>query len=110
MIFSSISFLYYFLAACLLVYFLVPSRLKNLVLLLFSLAFYFYGEPVYTLLMLASTLSAYLHGLLIDRTRGTKWSRVLLWSSVVTSIGLLGFFKYFDTFGIFQTHELCVDN
>lgn len=98
MIFSSISFLYYFLAACLLVYFLVPSRLKNLVLLLFSLAFYFYGEPVYTLLMLASTLSAYLHGLLIDRTRGTKWSRVLLWSSVVTSIGLLGFFKYSDFF------------
>ena len=98
MIFSSISFLYYFLAACLLVYFLVPSRLKNLVLLLFSLAFYFYGEPVYTLLMLASTLSAYVHGLLIDRTRGTKWSRVLLWSSVVTSIGLLGFFKYSDFF------------
>ena len=98
MIFSSISFLYYFLAACLLVYFIVPSRLKNLVLLLFSLAFYFYGEPVYTLLMLASTLSAYLHGLAIDRSRGTKWARFFLWSSVATSIALLGFFKYSDFF------------
>ncbi|MBR2621038.1 MAG: MBOAT family protein, partial [Clostridia bacterium] len=98
MVFSSISFLYYFLAACLLVYFIVPSRLKNLVLLLFSLAFYFYGEPVYTLLMLASTLSAYIHGRLIDRTRGTKWSKTWLWSSVITSIGMLGFFKYSDFF------------
>lgn len=98
MVFSSISFLYYFLAACLLVYFIVPSRLKNLVLLLFSLAFYFYGEPIYTLLMLASTLSAYIHGRLIDRTRGTKWSKTWLWSSVVTSIGMLGFFKYSDFF------------
>ncbi|MBR5798148.1 MAG: MBOAT family protein, partial [Clostridia bacterium] len=98
MIFSSISFLYYFLAAGLLVYFIVPSRLKNLVLLLFSLAFYFYGEPVYTLLMLASTLSAYLHGLAIDRSRGTKWARFFLWSSVATSIALLGFFKYSDFF------------
>jgi alginate O-acetyltransferase complex protein AlgI len=98
MIFSSISFLYYFLAACLLVYFIAPSRWKNLVLLLFSLGFYFYGEPIYTLLMLASTLSAYLHGLLIDRTRGSRWSRIWLWSSVVSSIGTLGFFKYSDFF------------
>ena len=96
MIFSSISFLYYFLPACLLVYFIVPFRLKNFVLLLFSLGFYFYGEPIYTLLMLASTLSAYLHGLWIDRARESKWKKLPLWSSVITSIGALGFFKYAD--------------
>jgi alginate O-acetyltransferase complex protein AlgI len=98
MIFSSISFLYYFLVACLGVYFLVPRRFKNLVLLVFSLIFYFYGEPVYTLLMLASTLSAYLHGLMIAKAQTSHFRRLWLWSSVVTSLGLLGFFKYSDFF------------
>ena len=98
MLFSTISFIYYFLAIVLLVYFLVPFKLKNLVLLLASLFFYFYGEPVYTLLMLGTTLSSYFHGLLIDKFRGTVWSKVFLWSSVITSIGVLGFFKYSDFF------------
>ena len=98
MIFSSISFLYYFLAACLGIYFLVPRRFKNLVLLVFSLLFYFYGEPVYTLLMLASTLSAYLHGLWIAKAKAPRYRRLWLWSSVVTSLSLLGFFKYSDFF------------
>ena len=98
MIFSSISFLYYFLVACLGIYFLVPRRFKNLVLLVFSLLFYFYGEPVYTLLMLASTLSAYLHGLWIAKAKAPRYRRLWLWSSVVTSLSLLGFFKYSDFF------------
>lgn len=98
MLFSSISFVYYFLAAVLLVYFIVPFKFKNLVLLLSSLFFYFYGEPIYTLLMLGTTLSSYIHGLLIDKFRATKWSKVFLWSSVITSIGVLGFFKYSDFF------------
>ncbi|MBO5897383.1 MAG: MBOAT family protein [Clostridia bacterium] len=98
MLFSSIPFLYYFLAAVLLIYFIVPFKVKNLVLLLASLSFYFYGEPVYTLLMLATILSSYIHGLLIDRFRGTVWAKVFLWSSVITSIGVLGFFKYSDFF------------
>ena len=98
MIFSSISFLYYFFAAVLLIYFIVPFKLKNLVLLIASLAFYFYGEPIYTILMLATTLSSYIHGLLIDKFRGTVWSKVFLWSSVITSVLVLGFFKYADFF------------
>ncbi len=98
MLFSSIPFLYYFLAAVLLVYFIVPFKLKNLVLLIASLGFYFYGEPIYTLLMLATTLSSYIHGLLIGKFRGTKWGKVFLWSSVVTSLAVLGFFKYSDFF------------
>ncbi len=98
MLFSSISFLFYFLPAVLLCYFILPFRLKNIVLLLFSLIFYFYGEPVYTLLMLGATLSAYLHGLLIDKYRGTKLSKLFLWSSVGISLLSLGFFKYADFF------------
>ncbi len=98
MLFSSISFLYYFLAAVLVLYFAVPFKWKNFVLFIASFGFYFYGEPVYTLLMLATTLSSYIHGLLIDRFRGSKWSKVFLWSSVITSIGVLGFFKYSDFF------------
>ena len=98
LLFSTISFIYYFLAAVLLLYFVVPFKLKNLVLLLASLFFYFYGEPVYTLLMIATILSSYIHGLLIDKFRGTVWSKVFLWSSVITSIGALGFFKYSDFF------------
>ena len=98
MLFSSISFLYYFLAAVLVIYFIVPFKYKNFVLLISSLFFYFYGEPIYTLLMLATTLSSYVHGILIDKFRGTKWSKVFLWSSVVTSLAVLGLFKYSNFF------------
>ena len=98
MLFSSINFLYYFLPIVLIVYFVVPFKVKNLVLLLSSLFFYFYGEPVYTLLMLATILSSYIHGLLIGKFKGTVWAKVFLWSSVITSIGALGFFKYSDFF------------
>ncbi len=98
LLFSTISFIYYFLAAVLLLYFIVPFKLKNLVLLVASLFFYFYGEPVYTLLMIATILSSYIHGLLIDKFRGTVWSKVFLCTSVITSIGALGFFKYSDFF------------
>ena len=98
MLFSSIEFLYYFLPIVLILYFAVPLKFKNLVLLLTSLFFYFYGEPVYTLLMLGTTLSSYIHAFLIDRFRGKTLSKVFLASSVVTSILVLGFFKYSDFF------------
>lgn len=108
MLFSSISFIYYFLAATLLVYFVVPARAKNLVLLIASLIFYFYGEPIYTFLMLGTALSSYIHGLLIDKFRGTRWSKFFLCTSVITSVAVLGFFKYSDFFisnfnGLFGT-------
>jgi len=98
MLFSSIPFLYYFLPLLLVIYFLVPKKGKNPVLLIASLFFYFYGEPVYVLLMIGACLSAYIHGLLIHRFRGSSWSKVFLWSSVITSLSLLGFFKYSDFF------------
>ncbi len=96
MLFSSIPFLFYFLPAVLLLYFVVPNAWRNVVLLLVSLFFYFYGEPVYVLLMLGSSLSAYLHGLLIHHFRGRPQAKIFLISSIVTSIALLGWFKYAD--------------
>ncbi len=98
MLFSSIPFLYYFLPTVLVLYFAVPFKFKNLILLISSLFFYFYGEPVYVLLMLFSCLSSFVHGILIDKYRGTKRSKGFLVSSVVTSVLLLGFFKYSDFF------------
>ena len=71
MVFSSVPFLYVFLPIVLLCYFLVPKRLKNAVLLAASLVFYFYGERAYTLLLLFSSLSDYLHSLYIEAHRGT---------------------------------------
>lgn len=98
MLFSSISFLFYFLPLVLLCYFILPLWCKNVVLLAFSLVFYFYGEPIYTILMLAMALSAYVHGLLIYKYRNRKLGKVFLWSSVGTSLLALGFFKYADFF------------
>jgi alginate O-acetyltransferase complex protein AlgI len=98
MVFSSISFLYYFLPAVLAMYFLVPFRYKNLVLLTASLFFYFYGEPLYSILMIVSVVSGYLHGIWIDRAKMGRYAKLPLISSVFTSIGLLMFFKYADFF------------
>ncbi|MDD3349154.1 MAG: MBOAT family O-acyltransferase [Bacilli bacterium] len=98
MLFSSISFLYYFLPVVLIVYFIIPNRGKNFVLLIASLIFYFVGEPIYSILMIASSLLGYIHGLLIDKYRGTKKAKVALISSIICGVGILGFFKYADFF------------
>lgn len=90
--------MYYFLAAVLVVYFAMPARVKNGVLLAASLLFYFWGEQLYTLLMVANVLLAYIFGLLIDRLRGTKWARICLILSVAVSLLTLGLFKYSDFF------------
>ena len=70
MLFSSVPFLFYFLPAALLLYFLVPRRLKNAALLLASLFFYAWGEPKYVVLMLVSIAQGYLFGLLVEKYRG----------------------------------------
>ena len=98
MIFSSISFLYYFLPATIILYFLTKDKYKNFVLLLCSLLFYFVGEPVYCLLMIFSAFSGYIHGLLIEKYKGSRYSKYFLISSIVISVGLLGLFKYSNFF------------
>ena len=96
MLFSSISFLYYFLPITLTVYFICKNKYRNIILLVSSLFFYFYGEPKYTILMLISAFSAYVHGILIDKFRDKKYSKVFLVSGLSINLGILVIFKYGD--------------
>ena len=96
MLFSSVPFLFYFLPCVLLVYFIVPGKLKNSVLLLASLIFYGWGEPRYLPVMAVSILQGYVFGLLIERSRGRPLARVFLTVSVLLSLGMLAYFKYAD--------------
>ena len=98
MLFSSIPFLYYFLPVVLIAYFLVPWKLKNMVLLLFSLVFYGWGEPKLVFLMIFTISVFYLCGLAIGRAGERKWKKFWLLVSVVVSLSLLGLFKYADFF------------
>ena len=94
MIFSSITFLFYFLPIVLAIFYIVPNKLKNIVLLIASLTFYFYGEPQYALLMIFSILSTYIFGILMDKY--TNHKKVFLILSICTTIGLLIYFKYIN--------------
>ena len=96
MLFSSIPFLYYFLAAVLVLYFVVPMPAKNAVLLLFSLVFYGWGEPKYVFLMIGTIALFYLCGLAIEKAKNQKDKRFWLILSVAVSIALLAIFKYAD--------------
>ena len=98
MLFSGIPFLYYFLPLVIFIYFLAPKALKNSVLLIFSLAFYAWGEPKYVFLMIATIGVNYILGLLIEKFRNTPLSRLFMLLSAVFSLGVLGYFKYADFF------------
>lgn len=92
MVFASITFLYYFLPIFLIVYFIVPKKYKNIVLLIFSFIFYFYGEPKYILLMLLEVLFAYFMTLSLEKNK----SKSLLTVMISFHLILLCIFKYFN--------------
>lgn len=94
MVFSSITFLFYFLPIVLAIYYLVPNKWKNIVLLIASFIFYFYGEPIYVLLMLFSIICTYIFGLLINKYK--KHAKLFLILFICISVGLLIYFKYID--------------
>lgn len=97
MVFSSISFLFYFLPLVLFTYYIVPKKFKNFILLVYSLVFYSVGEPKYIVVMLGSIISTYVFGLLIDWFKENKTLKdVFLALSIVISLGLLIYFKYVD--------------
>lgn len=98
MLFSSIPFLYYFLPSVLILYFIVPKKLKNTVLMLSSLVFYGWGEPKYVVLMIASIVIGYFSGILIEAFSGKKLSKAVLGFSVLVNLGFLAYFKYADFF------------
>lgn len=100
MVFSSLEFIFVFLASVLAVYYLVPPKARNIVLLLFSLVFYGWGEPVYVFLMIATITVDYICGYIIGRDLDSKPKRakVTLIVSIVINLALLGVFKYYDFF------------
>ncbi len=97
MVFSSLTFLFAYLPITLLLYFMVPLAWRNLVLLVVSLFFYGWGEPVYIVIMFVSILIDYTHGLLVEKYRhDDRKARWFVGQSVVFNLLLLGFFKYWD--------------
>lgn len=108
MVFSSITFLFYFLPIVLAIYYLVPNKWKNIVLLISSFIFYFYGEPRYVILMTFSIVCTYIFGLLIDKYK--KYSKLFLTLFICISVGLLVYFKYInfiiENINLFLTNKI----
>ena len=92
MVFSSLIFLYVFLPAGLLFYYILPRKGRNAVLLIFSLIFYAWGEPVYVLGILSSVCVNFVFGMIVEKRK----SRLLLVINIILNLGYLAFFKYTD--------------
>lgn len=111
MIFAGFTFLFRFLPIVLIAYMICPKQFRNGLLFLASLIFYAWGEPVYVLLMLFSTVSDYWHGRRIDAAKKAgkpKAAKGFLISSIVINLAMLGFFKYADwLIGIFNNVTGC---
>lgn len=97
MVFSSIPFLFFFFPLFLLLYYIAPYKYKNIILLIFSLIFYAWGEPIYILLMMFSSVVDYINGKKIEQYRNDKKKKKMyLLISILINLGLLAFFKYSD--------------
>lgn len=109
MVFSSLTFIYFFLPICFILYYSAKSiKIKNIVLLSMSLFFYAWGEPKWIIVLLLSSYVEYLGGLGIDKYKGTWKAKASLTVSVIISLSFLMLFKYFDFFagtvnGVFGT-------
>jgi alginate O-acetyltransferase complex protein AlgI len=95
MVFSSILFLFLFLPVFLLVYFLLPYRLKNAWALLASLAFYTWGAPVFVFVLIGSIVFDFL---LVKQFKHPKYGRYWIWFGVTANVALLAYFKYANFF------------
>ena len=98
MLFSSITFLYYFLPVVLFLYYILPDSWKNIWLLTASLFFYGWGEPVFLLWMAVAILTAFTAGIFIERYKGSRTGKILFLISVICSVLYIGVFKYADFF------------
>jgi len=99
MVFSTPVFMFYFLVFTLGIYFVVPRKFRNLVLLCSSLFFYYWGEREYVLIMFLSTVIDYTHGLIVERCKeagNIKGAKIAVGSSIFFNLALLVFFKYWD--------------
>lgn len=92
MVFSSITFIYFFLPAILIAYYIVPKKCRNLVLLAFSLLFYFYGER--NIVLVLSCVLNYVFGTIIGKTKDKKY----LILGIITDVAILMYYKYSNFF------------
>ncbi len=113
MLFSSLSFLFFFLPISLFFYYILPNKFKNIILLIFSLIFYMWGEPKYIILMLLSITLCYIFGLLIDffdKNKKYKLKKITFVVSIACILGILIYFKYFnfliDIFNLFKFTQI----
>src|SRR4051794_15877770 len=95
MLFNSLEFFFFFLIVIPL-YFLLPHRLRWVMLLIASCIFYMYFKPVYILILVFTILVDYFAGIAIEKTAGLRSRKMLLLVSLVANIGVLCFFKYFN--------------
>lgn len=96
MVFSSLEFLFLYLPVTLIIYFAVPFRIRNLVLLAVSLLFYGWGEPLYVFLMAGTIVIDYAAGYILEKNR--QKGRLIVALTVIVNLLFLGFFKYYDFF------------
>ena len=97
MVFSSLEFLFLYFAVSIFIYFAVPFKLRNFVLLIVSLVFYGWGEPVYVFIMVYSIVVDYICGYFAGKYRETnkKKARAAVIASAILNLAVLGFFKYY---------------
>jgi alginate O-acetyltransferase complex protein AlgI len=106
MVFASLLFLFIFLPLCLLMYYSTKNAWwRNWVLIVFSLAFYGWGEPIWISLLILSSLVDWGNSIFIDKHRGTKWAKIGVTFTVVFNLALLATFKY-DKFIVDQVNAL----
>lgn len=98
MVFSSIEFLFFFLPAVLVLYYLVPKGVKNWVLLLASLLFYAWGAPDFIFIFIASMLGNFFITRWMHNTSKPKRKKTLLTFSIILNLGILAYFKYMNFF------------
>lgn len=99
MVLSSLIFIFIFLPIVLLVYYIVPGKLKNLILLISSLLFYAWGEPIYVIILVLSIIIGYISGTLIEKFRKNYiLSKAIFITSIIIYVIILGTFKYYAFF------------
>ncbi|MCY6484120.1 MBOAT family protein [Clostridium aestuarii] len=106
MVFSSLIFIFVFLPLTIITYYIVPKNFRNFILLIASLVFYAWGEPIYIFIMIFSTVFDYTNGLLIHKFRERRRiARLVFINSMVVNLGILCFFKYYN-FIIYNINSL----
>lgn len=99
MVFSSLFFIFFFLPLILVFYFLTKSdKIRNIILVLFSLVFYAWGEPVWFVLLIISAIVDYLNGIFVENNKDSRIAMLGVVSTLIFNLGLLCTFKYADFF------------